>query len=162
MTTLQQRIVALTEAVRDKFNAVSSRIDNLPVAEKDKAMAYMNAADNCVANSWMKVPLDTLSFDAGGMWDSTNKRFTPTKAGYYQCNIRVGTETSGTIGIGVGKNGSVVKTCGAYGSLMASGGSALIYCNGTTDYLELFVFATSVRAFTTGITNTYMDVFGPV
>ncbi len=128
----------------------------------DKARAYLNTATNTTTAGWQKVPVDTVEFDTNSIFDTTNKRFIPKKAGYYQVNLRARTGTAGTLVLGIGKNGTQVKAAGDdIGSVYALGGSTLIYCNGTTDYLEMFVYATAARALTTGSFDTYVEVCGP-
>jgi hypothetical protein len=130
----------------------------------DKARAYLNTATNSTTAGWQKVPLDTADFDTNGLFNATTKRFTPKKAGYYQVNARVRTNTGGSSAVAIGKNGSQTYGVGGNNSGttdIAIGGSALIYCNGSTDYLELFFFASTARAYTTGSFDTFMDVHGP-
>jgi hypothetical protein len=92
-----------------------------------------------------KVALNTKVFDTATCFNTTNYRFTPTVAGYYQFNGNVnaaGTSLSYAIAIL-----SVNGTSTAYGNFTGTGASeqtssvsAVIYLNGTTDYLELFFF----------------------
>lgn len=131
-------------------------------SDLDKAHVYRNTAGNSHTSGWAKVALDTVSFDTNSIWDATNTRFTPKKAGHYQVNMRVRRGTSSTMVAGVGKNGSLHKVLGPdSGSMFGSGGSVLVYCNGTTDYLEPFLYSTSAIAYTTGPVDTWMDVTGP-
>lgn len=129
----------------------------------DKARAYLNTATN-TATSWTKVPLDTIDWDTNSIWDSTNKRFTVKKAGYYQVNARIRTNNNGSFAMAVAKNGSINHALGgdAGTSLVAAeGGSLMINC-AVSDYLELWCIASNARAFTTGTFDTFMEVFGPV
>jgi len=129
----------------------------------DKAHVYRATAGNSHTTGWAKVALDTVSFDTNSIWDAANTRFIPKKAGYYQVNMRVRRNTSSTLVAGVGKNGSLHKVLGPdSGSMFGSGGSVLVYCNGTTDYLEPFLYSTSAIAYTTGPVDTWMDVAGPL
>ena len=129
----------------------------------DKAHVYRSTAGNSHSTGWAKVALDTVLFDTNSIWDAANTRFIPKKAGYYQVNMRVRRNMSTTMVAGVGKNGSLLKVLGPdAGSMFGSGGSVLVYCNGTTDYLEPFLYSTSAIAYTTGQVDTWMDVTGPV
>lgn len=94
-----------------------------------------------------KVTLNGETFDTASCFDnSTNYRFTPNVAGYYQINACVYPYLPGSPSfygfVYIYKNGSSHKQVG----WVASGGNAisaaiqdLIYMNGTTDYLELYV-----------------------
>ena len=95
-------------------------------------------------NTWTKVQLNGEKFDTDNCFDSTtNYRFTPTKAGYYQVTGSIYVSKTGqSQGImSFYKNGSVyqifynnVNTSTEY----TNGNSSLVYLNGTTDYLELY------------------------
>jgi hypothetical protein len=101
-----------------------------------------------------KVAFTEETFDTANCFDSsTNYRFTPNVAGYYQINwsliIDLLSSTTEYI-VSLYKNGSSY----VWGSnLTASGshynaisGSALVYLNGSTDYIELYVFQNSGSA----------------
>lgn len=99
------------------------------------------SAQSFSSATWTKIQLNAEEFDTNNCFDSTtNYRFTPNVAGYYQFSGAVA--FSGTVGrslVSFWKNGVENKT----GTDMTSGviklnTSALIYCNGTTDYIELY------------------------
>lgn len=112
--------------------------------------AYANASQTATSNVLTKVVLQVEEFDTNNNFDSTtNYRFTPTVAGYYQLNAQlflVGTVTTTQIVLTIYKNGSpLVRLVDANpaSSLSANSnttvcGSALVYLNGTTDYVELY------------------------
>lgn len=129
----------------------------------DKALVSLTTAANSHSSStWAKIPIDNVEYDTNSIWDATNKRFIPKKAGYYHIDMRVRRNTSATLVAGVGKNGSLHRVLGPdAGSIFGTGGSVLIYCNGTTDYLEPFCYSTSAIAYTTGTVDTYMSIHGP-
>jgi hypothetical protein len=97
---------------------------------------------------WSKMQCQTEEFDTASAYDNaTNYRFTPLVAGYYQVQVQATlafTGTSTTTGVGIYKNGSAAKYIQLpYASYLAGSmvsGSALVYCNGTTDYLEAYVY----------------------
>jgi hypothetical protein len=106
--------------------------------------AYLASAQSVNQNTYTKCLFDTELFDTNNNFASS--RFTPTVAGYYQVNLNVvsdynTTNSAGGIITAIYKNGSVylitqvgIGTAGyAYGGYTAS---AVIYMNGTTDYLE--------------------------
>ena len=118
--------------------------------------AYLATNQTVTANTFTKVTINTKSFDTNNNFDaSTNYRFTPTVAGYYQVNasLAIGTTNNGILSIY--KNGSatlyqviVTNTLSAIQNV-----STLIYLNGSTDYIELYGY-TSATTFLGGALNT--------
>lgn len=98
---------------------------------------------------WTKVQLNSEEVDTAGCFDpTTDYRWTPNVAGYYQTSFAVEFSAAGALSAiitSVYKNG----TADHYGSYSpgvssvagASAGSGLVYMNGTTDYLELWALA---------------------
>ena len=93
-----------------------------------------------------KLNFTTEVFDSNGAYDAANSRFTPTVAGYYQINITVTFDngSNGTINsVYVAKNGS--PACRAWfpsatGQYCGAQVSAVVYLNGSTDYVEAYGF----------------------
>ena len=111
--------------------------------------AYSGTAQTSLTSGvFVKVVLNTEFFDTNNNFDSTtNYRFTPTVAGYYQ--ITAGIFLSGALTayqLSIYKNGAIYAST-SYLPITASGiianGSSLIFCNGSTDYIELYAFATT-------------------
>jgi len=105
--------------------------------------AYPNTGQTLSATTYTKILFQSTDFDTtGGMYASS--RLTPTVAGYYQVNtaINYGTAISRGI-IKVYKNGTGFKTVNDLqnSTANANGGSALVYCNGSTDYIEIYAWA---------------------
>lgn len=102
-------------------------------------------AQTISAGTWTKVQLNTEEFDTANAFDSTtNYRFQPLVAGYYQCNgqLLLNNSGAGYSGIGFNKTGgqykySYVSNASGTGSTL----SALIYLNGSTDYVEMYGFS---------------------
>jgi phage-related tail fiber protein len=102
-------------------------------------------------NTWTKVQLNAESYDTASCFDSTtNYRFTPNKAGYYQLNCSIWEERSGTglIYAGIWKNGAeaainAINTASTTHTTMVSD---LIYFNGSTDYVEMWIFDQAVTS----------------
>jgi len=94
-----------------------------------------------------KVQLNTENFDTANCFDSTtNYRFTPNVAGYYQMNGSLyftGTSTVRGI-VALYKNGENLTFGNYMDSFNATQGvavvSTLVYMNGSTDYIELYGF----------------------
>jgi hypothetical protein len=130
----------------------------------DKAGVFLNTAANTTTAGWQKVPLDTVFFDTAGLWDSVNKRIKPRKAGYYLVSGRARTNTAGALATAVGLNGAQYQGIGVdpgANTVLADGATSLIYCNGTSDYIELYVFTTVARAYTVSGFDTWLNVVGP-
>jgi len=104
--------------------------------------AYQSTSTAVTASTVTKVLFDVELFDTNSNFASS--RFTPTVEGYYQVNARTGLSSAVLTRsqARIHKNGTNVNTLEdtngstAYSSI----GSALIYMNGSTDYLEIYIF----------------------
>ena len=108
--------------------------------------AYQTGNSNVNSATATKWTFNIENFDTASCYDTTNSRFTPNVAGYYQVNALVGMDvTSGTTGLGwIYKNGSIWKrgnqvslssgNFNTYASIV----SCIVYLNGTTDYVEAY------------------------
>ena len=113
--------------------------------------AYAGSAQTGLSsNTYVKVSLNTENFDTNNNFDSTtNYRFTPTVAGYYQFNGALrATGTSITlITCSLYKNGSEYVRGNQISGTLSGGNiavvSSVIYCNGSTDYIELYGLVTA-------------------
>ena len=110
--------------------------------------AYANANQTVTTTVETKVQLNIEEFDTASCFDSaTNYRFTPNVAGYYQINGIIRGRASTTLNLiflTLFKNGSAFMR-GTENQYSLSGGgstqvciSAIVYLNGTTDYIELY------------------------
>jgi hypothetical protein len=104
---------------------------------------YQSSAQSITNASFTKLQFQTKEFDTNNCFDaSTNYRFTPTVAGYYQINAAVYISSSTTLICSIFKNGSVYKqggqSAGTAGQAMAV--SSIVYCNGSTDYIEIYCY----------------------
>ena len=125
--------------------------------------AYANASQTISSGVLTKLQINTEEFDTNNNYDpTTNYRFTPTVAGYYQVNGNAGLTaiTATYFQMYIYKNGSLFKQ----GPLTAASGTynncvnALIYLNGSTDYIELYGQATGgTTAFAAGSNVTYFQ-----
>jgi len=109
--------------------------------------AYPSAGTSTPNNTSTKILFQTEEFDTNNNFASST--FTPTVAGYYQINAAIGppTFTSGYHFASIYKNGSVYKY-GQLGYVASSINgqvvvSSLVYCNGTTDYIEIYWYQSS-------------------
>lgn len=93
-------------------------------------------------NTYTKILYDTEDFDTNNNFASN--KFTPTIAGYYQLSWSANLYTAGTgeVATILYKNGSAYKY---FNDLNATncwqtGGSVLVYANGSTDYFEVYCY----------------------
>ena len=108
--------------------------------------AYLAGGDQSISTTtYTKIEMNTEEWDTDSCYDNTLFRFTPNVAGYYQINVTVrfkGTSTQGYISA-IFKNGLETYRIEhdqntTVGPLRGAAGSALVYFNGTTDYVELY------------------------
>lgn len=102
-----------------------------------------------VAPTYTKVTFNNEIFDTAGCFDpTTNYRFTPNVAGYYEINLSIGFGGNNTAqgNAMIYKNGAEIERKwmqgSGYGYSLSV--SALVYMNGTTDYLEAYVQVTGL------------------
>ena len=127
--------------------------------------AYLGTNQTVTQSVWTKIQINTEEFDTNSCFDSTtNYRFTPNVAGYYQVNANLYIQSPSQIynQASIFKNGSIFKT----GVSSASSGLyhvsvlALIYLNGSTDYIELYGQTTSSSpTFGAGLSASYFQAF---
>jgi hypothetical protein len=104
--------------------------------------AYAGSAQNTTSNVYTKVLFPNEEFDTNSNFASST--FTPTVAGYYQLNTSVSVNGAPTrFAIQLYKNGSAYKiltdiTCGSGTTPNAISGAAVVYLNGSTDYVEIY------------------------
>jgi len=122
--------------------------------------AYINADQTVTSTVVTKVTFNNEQFDTNNNFDSTtNYRFTPTIAGYYQVNVTIAGQSTVTL---TGLIAYIYKNGASYrlgliqqtSSNARAGISDLIYMNGSTDYLEIYARCdgTGTLAFAGGTT----------
>ena len=97
------------------------------------------------ANAWNKVQFNSETWDTASNYDpTTNYRFTPTTSGYYQININMLIGATANAWLSLWKNGAeyarldyLVPSGGEAGG----SGSAVVNFNGSTDYVEGYIYA---------------------
>ena len=131
---------------------------------------YASGTFSSPNNTYTKVPINTKTFDTNTCFDTTNYRFTPTVAGYYQVQgsvfISPPNNTSGFI-LSIYKNGSEFQQVHRenfqnYFNQTAKGGT-IVYCNGSTDYIELYIWqnggSTQTFGGSTGLSTWFSGCF---
>lgn len=131
--------------------------------------AYRNAALAAVATG-TEIIWDTEEFDLSNWFDNGNGRFTPQLAGYYRVNVLYSITTdlaaNAWFEAGFTKNGTIVKfTPRFYQTSVAVlpttdfrvGGSAVIACNGSTDYISVKTASSANVDTLVGAANSYFQ-----
>ena len=117
--------------------------------------AYKNALQNLTTNTSTLVSFQTEEFDTASAYNNTGSTvgtapqysFNPQVAGYYQINAAVNANTTWTRGsISVWKNGSAWKYCSDIIATTVNTveANALVYLNGSTDYVQIYLLVTGV------------------
>ena len=130
--------------------------------------AYSNPGTTVAAATFTKIAFQTKEFDTNTNYDATtNYRFTPTVAGYYQISAAFTSSnltTASNNAIFIYKNGSQYRT----GNTVGGGAvypyytvSSLVYFNGSTDYVEIYCYVSGVSGITTntGTTCNFCGVY---
>ena len=122
--------------------------------------AYKSSAQTPTSSAFTKVLFETEEWDTNSNYASS--RFTPTVAGYYQVNSTVGYNNNTAVClVSIFKNGSEYKrgsqhTIGNVASAAISV-SGLVYCNGSTDYIEINIYQATATALVAVQTQTHFD-----
>ena len=107
--------------------------------------AFQSTGQTLSSATITKILFDTEEYDTNSNFASS--RFTPTVAGYYLVSGHVQPNATYTAGVqAIYKNGTLYR----YGSYNANASgvaqaamTCLVYCNGTTDYIEFYGSFTS-------------------
>ena len=120
--------------------------------------AYPSATASASHGTWTKVPINTERFDLTSDFDTSTYRFTPSVEGYYSVTgmISFG-ENIASVEAGLSFNGSIAYNGTAnWSNNVNSMSTALIYFNGSSDYVELYAIQWSGATKT--IQNTSSNV----
>ena len=122
--------------------------------------AYVSSGQSITGGVATKIQYQTKEWDTASCYDNaTNYRFTPTVAGYYQINASFNTNAAvSTAYAMIYKNGSIYR----YGTYIPSPQngpivtvSSIVYCNGSTDYIEIYGNTSVTGTTNTGTSNNY-------
>jgi len=110
--------------------------------------AYPSASQSIATGTLTKISFDTELFDTNSNFNTTNYRFTPTIEGYYQVNasLAFNAVATGTFSTILQKNGSnylVYGTANFGANYPFAAVNCVVYMNGSTDYLEVYLFQDS-------------------
>lgn len=123
--------------------------------------AYQSTLQSIPSTTWTKVQLQTEEFDTDNAFDNTtNYRFQPNVAGYYQVNCAIAVATAGSqVVCAIYKNASPYKI-GAIPNgpvTFANTVSALVYLNGSTDYIEFYTYFSVGQGSSAAATDTFFQ-----
>lgn len=132
--------------------------------------AYTTSSQTITSGTFTKVALQAKSFDSTSAFDATtNYRFQPTVAGYYQANGSIyfqATTSLSRVIVTIRLNGSEGNNHGRMIDINLSSGagaiasaSGLFYLNGSTDYLDLWAWVTGTGTFSVGASDANTNVF---
>jgi hypothetical protein len=128
----------------------------------------VNPQQSITTSTFTKVQFNTVEVDTHSFFDATtNYRFTPTISGYYHITTQAGLQSVGGTRFitDLYKNGLLYKritdsaqTTNAEASHNAS---AIVQFNGSTDYVEIYVYVVSTNAIVieSGSNQTHFNAF---
>jgi len=127
-------------------------------------LAYQATAQSVPNATHTKINFDTETFDTNNNFNVSNGRFTPTVAGYYQINLSISLQSLANVFGEIYKNGShymSMVTTGIAGiSNTTATTSCVIYMNGSTDYLEGYVYQGTGGAVNSNNDSRFMQFSG--
>jgi hypothetical protein len=129
-----------------------------------KVLAYQNVGQSITLGAYRKINFDTELFDTNNNFSTVNSRFTPTVQGYYWVYAKASMSGSGaqTLDLAIYKNGVYFAGIDykTYNGIQATAhGGLLMEFNGTTDYIEMYLFSTATDTLSTGADTTYVSAF---
>ena len=138
--------------------------NNMLIPKFTGFFATRNTSYSFGAGSPSKVVTYPISTDnPNGWYNTANGRFTPQVAGYYQFNaaLRVASGTNAEKVIILAKNDTELHSgvSSAGSNVYVSTVSAVIYLNGTTDYVDVRVYSDLALTSTTTSTTSYFQGF---
>lgn len=152
---------AVTDTYLNTGAVTQTKLGTNVVGNGPAFVAYMSAATPIADATWTKLRFNTELYDTNSNFDTTNYRFTPTVAGFYQVNFnwRNSAPMTATFAISrLYKNGSVALTAGwqsASSNYASPVMSNIIYLNGSTDYIEAYAYQNSGSAIDTDYDTLY-------
>jgi hypothetical protein len=113
--------------------------------------AYMPSPQTISGNTFTKLNFTAEVFDTNSNYDTSTSRFTPTVAGYYQITGSIYEST--TAQLYIYKNGAADAT-GPYWTSVGFVVNGLVYLNGSTDYVEIYMFSNAITIGSPNVTTT--------
>lgn len=139
-------------------NTVTQTMVQTGFAGNGPCFSVYSTIAQSIGATWTKVQFNVEEWDTANCFDSTtNYRFTPNVAGYYQINCMVRPNNNYQQYTGLFKNGSFYRYVTSTSYMFALPLSTLVYCNGTTDYLEIYFY--SATSISTVVANGAADTW---
>ena len=141
-----------TMMVSPQLLTVPSATGTVMVSGNMPAFSAYSSVGNSISNStFTKLTTDTTRFDTNTNYATST--FTPKVAGYYQINATISSAGSATgyFQLNLYKNGSAYFGGPAIPNSTIGpniSASSIIYCNGSTDYIEIYATQTTGGAYT--------------
>lgn len=135
----------ITQAMLGANSITQAKLANGIAATGPAFSVYRNAAQTVPHNAYTRVNFEIEEFDTANCYDnSTNFRFTPNVAGYYQISLHLSMTLTGTNAstfiAAIGKNGGIIaqnySTYINVNNTYSAHTTKLVYMNGTTDYID--------------------------
>lgn len=151
----------------DKTITIPARTGNMAV-DGPAFSAYQSSAQTLSSTTSTLIQLQAEEFDTASCFNNTGSTvggipaysFMPTVAGYYQISGGVAVSAVATSAIlYIYKNGAPDKVVfySIPSSVSAASGSALVYLNGSTDYIRLYAYLTTGQALVNLASYTYFQ-----
>ena len=132
----------------DHAERITALEASTPAGAMPACAVFSSTAQSIPANTPTRIEFDTAEFDVTGAFDLDNNLFQPTVAGYYQvncgCGLAAGSVQNYT---SIYKNGIEYRRSTTSNEGGNTRLSTLLHLNGTTDYVEGYVFIN--KAFST-------------
>ncbi len=123
--------------------------------------ALQSTGQSFSGSTFTKLSFTSEQYDTNASYDNSTSRFTPSVAGYYVVNIALSMSTVvSQCNVVVYKNGSVHRGGFSTYPTPTSGGafvSAMVYLNGSTDYIEAYVYAIGTSPGTASGAYTFFE-----
>ena len=131
--------------------------------------AYFTGNPGITASTWTKMASSIEDFDTANCYDNTNYRFTPNVAGYYMVLVSAvlyGPNVAQyTKMMAIYKNGAFYRKGTLDGYFAYANNNtgvqvnALVYLNGTTDYVEAYGYMEQNGNFIGGNSSNIQNIF---
>lgn len=154
----------LYQALRAELSLLRKHVANL--LDRPIVHVGLQVSASIPDATWTQVPFDAVATDTHGIRSASTQRITPTVAGWYQVNLALrfeNTPTGALVAAAIRKNGvnhvNAAQYCAASGGSPSAVVSAVVYCDGATDYLDAAAWHNSGSAKTLRGTVGKEDTF---
>ena len=155
--TAGQALLMNSGATAPEWGAGGEKNTPIVLAYLDGTQGFSNAVS-------AKITYDATSINTDNVFNTTTNRFTPNVAGYYFVKAKVGgANFSNDVNINAKMNGSInyyLVDENTHGSYVETG-EQIFYFNGTSDYMEFFIYFGASRTISGNATdlNTKLQIF---